>query len=646
MSQNTRIPRLLRCLLGFLLQRMKKLCLRSIASVLKAIAALLSKLGIGYKATADAYQKPAPKADDPDTATLRAESDTNSRATSPQPIDGVQIQMNSSRLFLANRLSRRDLVPVMPMSSRRYTDKPRMYGIHPIRAYVYAKLSPAYVSRKDQIKQVTLPALERSYNKPTPPANWTRYVHPEGARYFMRAGGTIWMSQQKVWTESDIFRHNILTQLEAHLTIIEDFISEVGLVIRPQWNLVINYYDDGLSSPYTGYYLVDHEMHKVFFLDEYEAEDLDAWCQVPGAQSECHIGHEIEAQYWYRTSASLCGFVTNLRAGTLFYFTHMHSTWKTGMSKGLEALYYILSELLNDFTENIDVHDAGTASLLGRLMFVINRERFLNFHGEAHSRLEGTFSVYGTPIYARKWLVKTVSPLLFYAPDFHLRTLQNMSVDGVTRRFMFQDFTQRMNGEWEQIILFGTVVLNANVAFLAIQSVDNNNSGDPHRLPAQVLSYLSIVASVGSILLGLLLGREHKIKASDSDYEIQYMVLRRHRVSGLGMEVLAILFTLPYALLMWGMLAFLAAFASLCFKTSSLSTRITVGSSFLVVACLIAFCIRTNWDERVPPQPYPLPPDDSQSMIQSIGDSFRLPILTSRQTRSSQNMAVNAQSNV
>ncbi|KAF9553270.1 hypothetical protein CPC08DRAFT_713906 [Agrocybe pediades] len=465
----------------------------------------------------------------------------------------------------------------------------------------------------------------------------------------MRAGGTI-----KVWTESDIFRHNILTQLEAHLTIIEDFISEVGLVIRPQWNLVINYYDDGLSSPYTGYYLVDHEMHKVFFLDEYEAEDLDAWCQVPGAQSECHIGHEIEAQYWYFVLLHPHALhmenrhVQRLRGIILHFIGDSTTSSSSNAPYSLDELYRVLS-LTDQMSENIDIHGEGTASLLGRFMFVINRERFLNFYGEAHSRLYTTFSVYGTPIYARKWLVKTVSPLLFYAPDFHLRTLQSMSVDGVTRRFKFQDFVQRLNGEWEQIILFGTVVLNANVAFLAIQSVDNNNSGDPHRLPAQVMSYLSIVASVGSILLGLLLGREFKIKASESDDEIhtKYFLLGRRHARGLGLEILAILYTLPYALLMWGMLAFLAAFASLCFKTSSLSTRITVGSSFVVVACLIAFCIRTNWDsERVPPQPYPLPPDDSQSMIQSIGDSFRLPILTSRQTRSSQNMAVNAQSNV
>ena len=61
--------------------------------------------------------------------------------------------------------------------------------------------------------------------------------------------------------------------------------------------------------------------------------------------------------------------------------------------------------------------------------------------------------------------------------------------------------------------LQATVLLNANVAFLAIPSVDNGNG----QLTApQISSYLSIVTSVGSILLGLLLIRQHRVKSKDT----------------------------------------------------------------------------------------------------------------------------------
>lgn len=54
------------------------------------------------------------------------------------------------------------------------------------------------------------------------------------------------------------------------------------------------------------------------------------------------------------------------------------------------------------------------------------------------------------------------------------------------------------------------MLLNGNVGFLAIQSVDGLDT--KLSSAAQIASYLSIVASVGSILLGLLLRRQTKNK--------------------------------------------------------------------------------------------------------------------------------------
>ena len=115
-------------------------------------------------------------------------------------------------------------------------------------------------------------------------------------------------------------------------------------------------------------------------------------------------------------------------------------------------------------------------------------------------------------------------------------------------------------------LLQGTVLLNANVGFLAIQSVDSGKGAK--RTPAQVASYLSIVFSIGCILLGLLLVRQHKprIKQTADDvvsqwcstclkFEIlhltqqNYLEAKHHPL--LELEALAILHSLPYALFMW-----------------------------------------------------------------------------------------------
>jgi len=55
------------------------------------------------------------------------------------------------------------------------------------------------------------------------------------------------------------------------------------------------------------------------------------------------------------------------------------------------------------------------------------------------------------------------------------------------------------------------VLLNANVAFLAIQSVDSSGNA-AKRSFVQRSSYCSIVASIGTIVIGLLLARQHHTK--------------------------------------------------------------------------------------------------------------------------------------
>lgn len=112
------------------------------------------------------------------------------------------------------------------------------------------------------------------------------------------------------------------------------------------------------------------------------------------------------------------------------------------------------------------------------------------------------------------------------------------------------------------------MLLNANVAFLAIPSVDN---GTDQLSAAQISSNISIVTSVGSILLGLLLIRQHRVKSKDTPieavslsaschptqllltvcgYQFWFLSARKHPT--LGLETLAIIYSLPYALLMWG----------------------------------------------------------------------------------------------
>ena len=60
-----------------------------------------------------------------------------------------------------------------------------------------------------------------------------------------------------------------------------------------------------------------------------------------------------------------------------------------------------------------------------------------------------------------------------------------------------------------------TVMLTSNVGYLAIQSVDIDMNAA--RSAGQIASYLSVVANIGSIVLGLLLTLQNSTTRFDAD---------------------------------------------------------------------------------------------------------------------------------
>jgi hypothetical protein len=71
-----------------------------------------------------------------------------------------------------------------------------------------------------------------------------------------------------------------------------------------------------------------------------------------------------------------------------------------------------------------------------------------------------------------------------------------------------EQFLSQQFGSCTHSFTKATVLLNANVAFLAIQSVDSS-APLGGRSGQQRASYFSIMTSIGAIVLGLLLVRQH-----------------------------------------------------------------------------------------------------------------------------------------
>lgn len=194
-----------------------------------------------------------------------------------------------------------------------------------------------------------------------------------------------------------------------------------------------------------------------------------------------------------------------------------------------------------------------------------------------------------------------MSLLLFYAPEVHLKALDSVYTDFVVCQHKWTKFICKVQNEWRELGRISTVFLTMNVAFLAIPSVDilpDDGAKTYIRTPIQVTSYMSIVFSLGCLVIGQLLLRHHTIRPHDSAEEVD-MYLRSYHDSHRGLEVLAILYSLPYSLLLWAVASFFVSFIFVALvDTVGKWQRYPTAAVMAVFIALVAWCIWTTWEGR------------------------------------------------
>ncbi|KAH8998311.1 hypothetical protein EDB86DRAFT_831279 [Lactarius hatsudake] len=193
--------------------------------------------------------------------------------------------------------------------------------------------------------------------------------------------------------------------------------------------------------------------------------------------------------------------------------------------------------------------------------------RFLHFHGQKTSRQDRYKSIYKDGHRKRTILIRIFSPILFFFPDAYLRELQKLWMDKIIVEALWKESTQR-----------STVMLTANVAFLAVPGVivapqypiPPNTWIKPS--PAQIASSISLDPnSVWHYLYGM-----------------KWPVV--------GLEPLPIAFGLTYALLMWSVWGFFVALLIFSFQDTSSKIWIAVGIAAGIVIIAVVWCIKNTWD--------------------------------------------------
>ncbi|KAI0306292.1 hypothetical protein B0F90DRAFT_1814217 [Multifurca ochricompacta] len=382
--------------------------------------------------------------------------------------------------------------------------------------------------------------LPHSYSKA---GDWVPVTCPAGALYFYH-------EEWRAFT--DVYMYN--ADLRAEINELAKQLNRTFWDLKHrspsvEYDLVLDRTKtkDGKSFTWS-YYYVDHKTRTLFWLDSYDGK-YTLLSEARGLTEPGHVKFRLESLYWEHWS--------------------LYPTGHTKRSFPYYAFKELFGLLLSSSIGNTSISPSALKT----------------------SRLDRYQSIYqGDPRKPTK-LIQILSPILFFAPDVHLRELQKVWTDEIIVEVIWKEFMQKLVSEWTELVLYSTVMLATNVAFLAIQGISTGTTASP----AQIASSVSLVFSVGSIITGLLLIRRNRtVMTQDPKTACKYLSARENRF--VGLEGLAIIFSLTYALLMWSVLVFFIALLLFCFKHTSTEIRVLVGVAAGFVSSLIIWCIANSWD--------------------------------------------------
>ncbi|KAG1866065.1 hypothetical protein F4604DRAFT_1780600 [Suillus subluteus] len=176
--------------------------------------------------------------------------------------------------------------------------------------------------------------------------------------------------------------------------------------------------------------------------------------------------------------------------------------------------------------------------------------------------------------------------MLFWAPQSHLEDLRKVWVDECISTPRWKDFNKNLMTEWTGITIYSTVMLAVDVSFLAVPNVNISQS----QSIGIIVTYLSIIFITGSLIVSVLLVRQNQRYGFESaDKAADFLA----HMTGtfFGVRALATVHSLPYAMLMWGMIYFAIAILYNVFKFTTVPMLASVVSGCVVITMFIFWFI-------------------------------------------------------
>ncbi|KAF8840531.1 hypothetical protein BDN67DRAFT_951545 [Paxillus ammoniavirescens] len=437
------------------------------------------------------------------------------------------------------------------------------------------------VERKDV--HMKLRSKDMEYDDP-PIDGWVRCTQPEGSLYFLN-------SSKRILTDADISKRRTLKKIIGAAGSLVKLAGDM-FTMHDEIQLVIQVgLDEGATR--VSYYFVDHKRGLLFWVHEYDLAKVSS--NVRGVTRMSHMKYAIETQYW--THLELYPNLRKLKAehhaelkGILIHAVTETLTSNTSMAPfDLDELGRML-DLVDKVEGSIGQEKVHAVYVVARLMRMFTNSRFVNFYGQPEARLNADQSVY-TKLRGQdeaKSPLITISDLfLFGGPSAHARELRRVWVDWTVNFPRWKGYISKLSNEWTGFTIYSTVMLAVDVSFLAVPAL---NPDVMTTMPeaANIMTYLSVIFVVGSLVVSLQLSNTIRGQENSSAEESAAMMMNSTR-STMGTDALAIMYSLPFALLIWGMIFFIIALGLIVFGVGDHITIRTILPGAIIVGLLTAW---------------------------------------------------------
>ncbi|KIK74549.1 hypothetical protein PAXRUDRAFT_175412, partial [Paxillus rubicundulus Ve08.2h10] len=343
------------------------------------------------------------------------------------------------------------------------------------------------------------------------------------------------------------------------------------------------------------------------WLHEFEHKKLLG--HIKGVRNKSHIKYRLETQYWTHCEMFPHGRPISLDdlkslKGTLVHANAEAITSDTSLAPfDLEELGRMV-DLVDKMQEGamegqpdmvwvIGICTAGTENFTYTFA---GHAKFVNFYGQVGARLNADQSVYADQRENRApRLFNLVDIFLFGSASAHFRALNGIWVDHTVNFPRWKGFINKLLAEWNSFTIYSTVMLAVDVSFLAIPALQGTSTDTLQEQGAVIAIYGSIISIVGSLMVSVLLvGQVRGQEGESAKGAAEFM--KRMTQSMLGLEALAIMQSVPYALLIWGMLFFVLALGFVIFGSPHGATTIAVVSP--AWALITFLCMWPLWGNR------------------------------------------------